>query len=192
MQPSLWFDIDSAAESRLLEIARESIEAGAAADRAPRIDVDRCAGLLQPAAVFTTLTRDGALRGCVGSLQAQQPLAQAVADSAFSAAFHDRRFEPLDAGEFGLVRIEISVLSAMQPIDAPTRNSLLEQLQPGLDGLLVEDHGCRATFLPKVWENLAAPEAFLDHLLAKAGLGAGYWSQTLSLYRYRTHSFGEN
>ncbi|HEY5739356.1 MAG TPA: AmmeMemoRadiSam system protein A [Gammaproteobacteria bacterium] len=191
MQPSLSFEIDSAAESRLLEIARESIEAGAAAERAPRIDVDGCAGLLQPAAVFTTLTRDGALRGCVGSLQAQRPLAQAVADSAFNAAFHDRRFKPLDVGEFGLVRIEISVLSAMQPIDAPTRQALLEQLQPGIDGLLVEDRGCRATFLPKVWENLAAPGAFVDQLLVKAGLGAGYWSQTLSLYRYHTHSFGE-
>ena len=157
MPPSLSFDLDEAAESRLLAIARRSIAAGAAAGRAPRVDTESCAGLLEPAAVFTTLTRDGALRGCVGSLQAQLPLAQAVADSAFNAAFHDRRFRPLDSDELDSVRIEISVLSEMEPIDAATRQALLEQLRPGIDGLLVEDLGRRATFLLKVWENLGAP-----------------------------------
>jgi len=193
MPPSPSVELDADAESRLLAIAREAIVAGIGAPRAPRIEVDLLDGSLRrPAAVFTTLTRDGALRGCVGSLQAEHPLARAVAESAFNAAFRDRRFAPLDAAEIAAVRIEISVLSAMEIMHADTRQALLEQLRPGVDGLLVEDRGCRATFLPRVWESIATPDEFLSHLFVKAGLGADHWSRKLTLKRYSTHSFGEN
>jgi len=192
MQPSPSVDLDRDAESRLLAIARRSIENGIGAARAPDIDLDTCdASLKAPAAVFTTLTRNGALRGCVGSLQASDPLARAVATSAYNAAFRDRRFEPLAANEIASVRIEISILSAMTEIRATNRQALLEQLLPGIDGLLLEDRGRRATFLPKVWDNIGSPAEFLDQLLIKAGLGAGYWSRDLRLQRYRTHTFGE-
>jgi hypothetical protein len=193
MQPSPWVDFDTGAESRLLAIARRSIESGVGANGVPRIDLAACEdSLKQKAAAFVTLTLNDALRGCVGSLEAREALARAVAEAAFNAAFRDRRFAPLGADEFDRVRIEVSVLSPMQPIQAGSRQVLLGELRPGVDGLLIEDRGHRATFLPKVWESIASADEFLDHLFIKAGLGAGHWSRHLRVHRYETHSFAEN
>ena len=72
-----------------------------------------------------------------------------------------------------------------------SRQALLDSLQPGIDGLLLEDRGYRSTFLPKVWEKITTPEQFLEHLCLKAGLGARHWSGTLRLHRYHTLSFAE-
>ncbi|MGD8348266.1 MAG: AmmeMemoRadiSam system protein A [Gammaproteobacteria bacterium] len=193
MQPSPCVDLDAGRQSRLLAIARQSIESGFEIRSAPGIDLaGDDDGLRYPAAAFVTLTQAGALRGCVGSLEARQALVQAVADAAFSAAFRDRRFQPLAASELEATRIEISVLSATEPVAAGSRQALLEQLRPGIDGLIVEDRGRRATFLPKVWEHLPSAEAFLDELMLKAGLDAGHWSQSLRLQRYSTQTFAEN
>ena len=47
--------------------------------------------------VFVTLSLEGALRGCIGSLSASEPLAENVRRNAINAAFHDPRFAPLTA-----------------------------------------------------------------------------------------------
>ena len=193
MPPSLCIDLDPRQRARLLDIARQSLGEGLARSRALVVDPEPLDEKLNtPAAVFITLTRNGELRGCVGSLQALDPLAQAVANSAFNAAFRDRRFAPLRADELDAVRIEVSVLSEMEPIEADSRQALLEQLQPGIDGLLLQDRGYRSTFLPKVWDNLASPAEFLEHLCLKAGLDARYWSDTIRFHRYHTLSFAES
>ena len=185
-------EIGAAAQSRLLSIARISIESGLESNRSPHIDLAELdAELRTEAAVFVTLTRSGALRGCVGSLQARDPLAQAVADSAFNAAFRDRRFTPLAASEFAATRIEISVLSVAETLAADSRQDLLQQLQPGVDGLIIEDRGYRSTFLPKVWEKIESPEEFLQQLMLKAGLAAYHWSPSLVVSRYTTFTFAE-
>ena len=151
MPPSLCIELSDSEQARLLEIARQSISSGLTSGRALQVDVARADANLQTvAAVFVTLTRAGQLRGCIGSLQAREPLAQAVANSAFSAAFRDYRFPSLRADELDAIRIEISVLSEMEPIEAETRRALLDSLQPGVDGLLLEDRGYRSTFLPQV------------------------------------------
>ena len=186
-------DIDRTGQNLLLSIARQAIEDGIALDAAPRIELEPLAAPLKiESAVFVTLTQSGALRGCVGSLQALDPLAQAVSNSAFNAAFRDRRFAPLAADEVATTRIEISVLSPAETIAAASRQDLLAQLQSGVDGLIVEDRGHRATFLPKVWEQLNSPQEFVAHLFVKAGLAADHWSQTLVVKRYRTINFAEN
>ena len=193
MQPSPCIDLDDGRQTRLLVIARQAIEVGFETQRAPRIELaDHDDSLHSRAAAFVTLTQAGALRGCVGSLEASQALVQAVADAAFSAAFRDRRFAPLAAAELEATRIEISVLSAMEPIVVESRQALLEQLRPGIDGLIIEDRGRRATFLPKVWEHLPSAETFVDELLLKAGLDTGHWSPSLRLQRYSTQTFAEN
>lgn len=186
-------ELTAGEQAELLGLARASIEHGLESG-APLLPAtaELDANLARHAAVFVTLTSSGALRGCIGSLEARQPLAAAVADSTFNAAFRDRRFRPLRAQEFDRIRIEISVLSELEPIAASSRRELLEQLQPGVDGLLLEDRGCRATFLPKVWDKLASPEEFLDQLLLKSGLGAGHWSSGIRLQRYTTLSFAES
>ena len=193
MPPSLCIDLEADQRNRLLEIARRSIAHGLETGRALGLDAGEFEGVLATeAAVFITLNKHGALRGCIGSLQASEPLVRAVASSAYNAAFRDRRFPALAADELDAIRIEISVLSEMEPIEADTRQQLLETLQPGIDGLLLEDRGYRSTFLPKVWEKITSPTEFLEQLCLKAGLGARYWSDSIRFHRYRTLSFAEN
>jgi len=192
MAPSFCIDLSELDRDQLLEIARRSIESGLAGDNALQLGNESpSASLSIPLSSFVTLTRSGALRGCVGSLESTGPLAQSVADSAFKAAFRDSRFAPLEIGEIEDLRIEISVLSELEPLTVSNRAELLNRLQLGEDGLLLQDGNYRATFLPKMWEKISNPEIFLDQLLVKAGLPDDYWSGSISFMRYRALSFGE-
>ncbi len=193
MPRSPCIELDRRECQQLLGIARESIISG----QQGRKDVHAQQSSLSPAlaeprAVFVTLTLEGALRGCIGSMTPEFSLARAVAESAFSAAFQDPRFPPLGRREQASVTIEISVLSALHEIQPADRESLLAQLRPGLDGLLLEDGRHRSTFLPKVWEQLPDPEQFLQQLLLKAGLPPDHWSENLRFQHYSTLSFSED
>jgi len=180
-------------QRQLLEVARRSIKQGFVTQAPLRLELaDFDAELRAPAAVFVTLTEAGELRGCVGSLQAGEPLAQAVANAAYNSAFRDHRFSAIRQEQLARIRIEISVLSPLQRLHPDSRAALLQVLQPGIDGLVIEDRGRRATFLPKVWDGIDSPAAFLDHLLQKAGLGAGYWSDSICVDRYHTLTFADN
>lgn len=193
MPLSLCVDLSADERARLLDIARQSILHGLDSGAALQLDVTRLdANLCIDAAVFVTLTLGGNLRGCIGSLQPSAPLAQAVANAAFNAAFRDPRFAQVRADEIEKLHIEVSVLSSMELIPVDTRQALLDDLQPGVDGLLLEDQGHRATFLPQVWEKMTSADEFVGQLMLKAGLAAGYWSSTIRCYRYHSLSFQEN
>jgi hypothetical protein len=192
MAASACIDLPRASRNRLLEIARQSIHCGLEERRvlavAPPANSDPLSAVH---GVFVTLTQRANLRGCIGSLEGVAPLAQAVADAAYSAAFRDPRFPALMASECTHTRIEISVLSGMESMAVTSRTHLLETLVPGQDGLVLEDGYHRSTFLPKVWEQLPDPEAFLGQLLLKAGLPPGHWSSSIRLMRYTTLSFAD-
>ena len=193
MPRSPCIELEPAQRQALLQQARRSIEQGIGSGRPLPVALDALEPAMKnPAAVFVTLKKDGALRGCIGSLEARVALVQAVADSAFNAAFRDPRFSPVDDEELQRIEIEISVLSEMQDWRPGSRQSLLQGLRPGTDGLLIQDQGHRATFLPQVWEKMASAEEFLGQLMMKAGLPAGYWSDTIQVQRYEVLSFHEN
>ena len=176
----------------LLDIARDSILTGLREGHPLILDPREFdPALRQRRATFVTLNRNGQLRGCIGHLQAMQPLVKDVAENAFSAAFNDNRFPPLSDHEFSDLDIHISVLSPAEPMDFDSEADLLHQLRPGVDGLILEDGYYRGTFLPSVWEQLPTPELFLAHLKQKAGLPQNYWSDTLRVSRYTTESFGK-
>lgn len=141
------------------------------------------------AATFVTLNIDDRLRGCIGRLEAERALVEDVADNAFAAAFRDPRFSPLTAGEFEQVAIHISVLTPPERLIIASEAQLLDLLEAGRDGLIIEDRGHRATFLPSVWTSLGQKEDFLRQLKLKAGLPAEHWSPDLRAYRYRAVSF---
>jgi len=147
--------------------------------------------LAQPGATFVTLRIAGALRGCIGSLEARRLLEHDVRHNAHAAAFHDPRFEPVAAHEVPRLEIEVSLLGATQPLPVRSEAEALERLRPGVDGVLLEWRGCRATFLPQVWEQLPQPVEFLGALKHKAGLGAGFWAADLRLSRYLVRKFHE-
>jgi len=140
--------------------------------------------LRQPGACFVTLKKDGKLRGCIGSPEAFRPLVVDVAERAFDAGFKDSRFGPVEANEVADLDLSISVLSPAAPMTIKDEADLLGQLRPGTDGLIIEDGGKRALFLPSVWESLAEPAQFLAHLKHKAGLAVDHWSRGFRAQRF--------
>jgi len=180
------------AESRrlLVEVAWDSIRHGLAVGRPSHPNPsDYPEPLHAWGAAFVTLHHLGALRGCVGHLEAIQPLVLDVADNAFAAAFRDTRFAPLEAWELDGLTLDVSVLTAPEPLSFQDEEDLIRQLRPGEDGLILEDGWARGTFLPAVWESLPNPRELLNELKAKAGLPRGHWSNRLRLARYRTETF---
>jgi AmmeMemoRadiSam system protein A len=163
--------------TELLRLARGSIEYGLVHGQPLPVDSATLhEAMTEPGATFTTVRLDDELRGCCGTLEANRPLAEDVARSAFRAAFRDPRFEPVVEHELGVIRLEVSVLS---PLEALTVTGEAEL------------HGDRATLLPKVWDTLPEPRQFLDALKAKCGLPKDYWSEQLEFQRYRTTTFAE-
>ena len=157
---------------KLLQIARQSISAALGARGEPGAPVTEESWLRESRASFVTLMRGDELRGCVGALEAQRPLAQDVAENARGAAFEDTRFEPLTPDELGGIDIEVSLLSTPKRLAFEHHAELIARLRPGVDGIILEqgEEGKRATFLPQVWEGLPDPEQFIAHLRQKAGI----------------------
>jgi AmmeMemoRadiSam system protein A len=165
----------------LLRLARTAIAAqlglGHSAD-------DDLPWLKTAGACFITLTLANRLRGCIGTLRAHRALAEDVKANAVAAAFRDPRFPPLEAGEFSGIALEISVLSALEPLAFADEADALRQLRAGIDGLVFEYGYHTGTFLPQVWEDLKEPSEFLAHLKYKAGLPPDFWDTEVRLARY--------
>ncbi len=180
----------------LLGIARASLRHGLVTGRPLEPDLKALPdSLRQRRAAFVTLHSHGALRGCIGHLEAIEPLALGVADNAFDAAFRDPRFAPLSAAELDPLHIEVSVLTPARALQFASEAELITLLTPGVDGLILADEtvaaGHRGTFLPSVWEQLPDATEFLRQLKRKAGLPPDHWSDAMRVWRYRTQSFGE-
>lgn len=171
----------------LLERARQAIAHQLGIGAAPADDPR----LAQRGACFVTLHLDGALRGCIGSIRAQRPLAEDVSANAAAAATRDPRFPPLDRDEFDRVVIEVSLLSAPEFIDFSDEADLMRQVTPHEHGLILFA-GCRgSTFLPQVWAQLPDPQDFLAALKRKGGIEPGRASASLMAARFTVSSWEE-
>ena len=174
-------------QQRLMVIAKHSIDNGLTTGRPLSIELaDFPEELTEHRASFVTLEKNHQLRGCIGMLEAVRPLVKDIAENAFSAAFRDPRFPPLSRDEFKDIEIHLSLLTVPERLLFTSEQDLINQLQPAVDGLILEETYHRGTFLPSVWEQLPDPKTFLRHLKQKAGLPADYWSDNIRVYRYRT------
>lgn len=186
----------SPAERRfLLALARRALQCAVTGDgRLPEPPAGELApGLREKRACFVTLTKAGKLRGCVGQVLARAPLYQAVATTARSAALCDPRFSPVRAEEVPHLRIELSVLTAPQPLSFASPDELLQQLRPHEHGVILSLGSRLTTFLPQVWEHLPDKTEFLNRLAQKAGGPASAWrTQEASLMVYQVEAFQEN
>ena len=140
-------------------------------------------------ATFVTLQHRGALRGCIGTLQAVRPLDEDVRVHALAAAFRDPRFAPLTLAEYFELDVEVSLLDPAEPMPGCSEADALRLLRPQIDGVVLEWRGRRATFLPQVWQQLPAPGDFMAALKRKAGLAVDFWAADLKLSRYRVRKF---
>jgi AmmeMemoRadiSam system protein A len=193
--------LDPETAAALLRIAREAVTAavthrtaaathrsttpttaaGRCVTAAPPLSPATSGALDEPGAAFVTLTELGSLRGCVGSLVAEQPLGQAVASAGASAAVRDPRFLPVTERELPAIHIDVSVLGPAVPLADPMA------FRPGIDGIIVARDGRRALFLPEVATDLGwGAREMLDAVCEKAGLEGHAWRDPrtrLSVFR---------
>lgn len=171
----------------LLRLAREAIGAGLTRKAtAPPAAATLPEELTRDGAAFVTLHLDGNLRGCIGSLEADEPLYRNVMRNARNAAFHDPRFFPLTAQELPRVRLEISVLTPPRRIASPAEFVI------GRHGIILEKDGASAVFLPQVapeqgWDR----DTTLTHLALKAGLEPNAWRRDAEFFVFEAIVFGE-
>jgi AmmeMemoRadiSam system protein A len=175
--------------STLLKLARSEIASKLGHD----VSSPAQAGwLAEPGASFVTLTRQGELRGCIGTLEAHRPLGLDVRENAVAAAFRDPRFMPLTRVEFDEIRVEVSVLSPSEVLVVVSEEHALATLRPNVDGVVFEYRHYRSTFLPQVWEQLPEPAEFMAHLKRKAGLPMDFWAEEVRLSRYTVSKWKES
>ncbi|HEY3974535.1 MAG TPA: AmmeMemoRadiSam system protein A [Candidatus Sulfotelmatobacter sp.] len=167
----------------LLRVAHESI-LSALEGRQISLDApsDHLAG---PRGVFTTLYRNGELRGCVGYVQPVSAVYRAVADTARAAAFEDSRFSPVTLPEADNLQVELSILSPPRPIAA-------EAIEIGRHGLLITMAGRRGLLLPQVpVEHEWNATTFLEQTCRKAGLPLDAWRKGAKIEAFTAEVFGE-
>jgi uncharacterized protein len=149
------------------------------------------AWLREPGACFITLRQAERLRGCIGSLHATRPLLEDVKANAVGAAFRDPRFSPLGPDELELTTLEIALLSPVEALACEDEKLALDQLRPGIDGVVFQYGYHQSTFLPQVWEDLPDPVEFLAVLKQKAGLPPDFWDAEVKLARYTVSKWVE-
>lgn len=174
----------------LLQTARECIHSLVTTKQQIQINLQEFPpALKEERASFVTINLKGQLRGCIGSLIPHRPLIMDVANNALSAASKDPRFKPLSLVEYPDVNIHLSVLSIPEELSFSDREHLLELIRPGIDGLIIEESGHRATYLPSVWSQLPDRINFLRELRKKAGLNPDSWSTNTRVFNYTTEEF---
>ena len=178
---------------QLLALARQSIELAAGGQPLPVLQLAEYPPVLQAeGASFVTLTKSGRLRGCIGTLTSYQPFVQDVCEHAAAAATQDYRFPKVQPAEVAQLHIEISRLTAPEPLAYDDGSQLLDLLQPGEDGVVLRDGTRRATFLPQVWDQLPDAESFLSHLCNKMGASSDLWrKKKLDVEIYHVEEFEE-
>ena len=178
----------------LLKLARSCMERGIKKLPEDKIQLYGLSPKLrQNGASFVTLTKGGQLRGCIGTLEAYQPLVLDVCEHAVAAALEDFRFPPAREEEISRIEIEISYLTTPEKLDYSDSEDLLQKIHPFKDGVVLRDGSRRATFLPQVWEHLPDREDFLSRLCSKMNAVPDLWKKKhLDVSVYKVESFSEN
>jgi len=186
-------ELNQVEQKILLKIAREALEKSTQAKILPEIKLENLPPSLQVnGASFVTLTKNNNLRGCIGTLEAYQPLAMDVQEHTVAAALQDPRFPGVRSEEVNQIKIEISVLTPKTTLYYNTPEELPQKIQAKIDGVVLQDGFRKATFLPQVWDQLEDTEAFLSHLCAKMGAPSNLWrKKILNVSTYQVQKFYE-
>jgi AmmeMemoRadiSam system protein A len=160
----------SSDKKTLLEIARRAVVCAVKKGESPAgAEIDKPSEHLASAGAFVTLRTRGRLRGCIGQISPDLPLAEVVAYCAKAAALEDPRFAPIRAEELSGMEIEISVLSSPQEISP-------DSIRAGEHGLIVSQGGRRGVLLPHVATEFRWPALrFLEETCIKTGLKRDAW-----------------
>ena len=153
----------------LLRLARDSIIA--AVSRTLPSSWPKEGVFAERCGVFVTVRVNHQLRGCIGVVETDEPLGDAVVRCAACAASQDPRFSPLAAEDLPGLEIEISLLSPPVPLR-------VEEIEIEKHGLMVVQGARRGLLLPQVaTEHHLTVEQFLAETCRKAGLRADAWRE---------------
>src|SRR5262245_11850341 len=177
--------LDERDRTTLLAIARRAITAYVNGEPPP--PAHATGSLDRQAGAFVTIHNDHQLRGCIGHIEANRPLAQVVADCAVAACSTDPRFPAVTAGELSHLDLEVSVLGPLEPLHDPAEIAI------GRHGLVVEMGWHRGLLLPQVatewnWD----PVKFLEQTCHKAGLPRDAWKNGARIWKFEAQVFGED
>ncbi|QYJ94697.1 AmmeMemoRadiSam system protein A [Shewanella spartinae] len=186
MPASPSIELTASDKACLLDLVWQVIDAGLTQGGLTLPEAPESEALLTPAACFVTLHSSGELRGCIGRVDACEPLWLCACENAYGAAFKDRRFAPLRSEERESLTLDISILSPLTPMVNQGEAALRSSLRPNIDGLLMDDGHHRALFLPSVWQSLSDPKDFVAALKQKGGWPQDYWRDTITLQRFTT------
>jgi AmmeMemoRadiSam system protein A len=177
----------------LLELARGALKEGVRGQPLSPLDLNTLSSrLIEPGATFVTLTINHELRGCIGALEATLSLAEDVRVHAVAAALDDYRFPAVREEEVSKIKIEISRLTPPKLLNFENPKKLVEQIRPGVDGVVLQQGDRRATFLPQVWEKVPEVEIFLSMLCRKMGVPSDQWRRTeIQVFTYQVEEFQE-
>jgi AmmeMemoRadiSam system protein A len=139
-----------------------------------------------------TLTQEGKLRGCIGSLHPTRTLGEDVVANAAAAALADRRFSPLKSEELRAIEMEVSLLSTPTLVPFAEEGDLFAQVRAGADGVILACGGSRSTYLPQVWESLPDPRQFFASLMQKAGIPVDTRLTRCQVWRYQVVKWRES
>ena len=175
--------IDPSTRQRLLLLARSALHARVRRDPPPEVPSDLNVDAF---GVFVTIYHLGELRGCLGSLDCADRVVESVARLAAAVTHEDPRFAPLSLQELAETTLDLSVLTAPEPVDDHST------IEVGRHGLIVEQGVRRGLLLPQVapehgWDR----ETFLAHTCLKAGLPRLAWQQGAAVFRFEAEVFGE-
>jgi AmmeMemoRadiSam system protein A len=173
---------DDADRRTLLRIAREAVAAHLTGAPAPTCPTGGAGARLGGA--FVTLHNNGELRGCIGHIEADEPLGVIISRCAVAACSADPRFPAITAQELPELDLELSLLGELEPV------SSADEIEVGRHGLFIEMGRCRGLLLPQVatewgWDR----ETFLAHTCQKAGLPREAWKQGAKVWRFEAEVF---
>ncbi|MBV6510391.1 MAG: hypothetical protein JJLCMIEE_03531 [Acidimicrobiales bacterium] len=181
--------LDADEESQAFGLAWSSIAAGLNGAKRPA-PPEAPSVFARRQSCFVTLHVGGALRGCIGNIEALTSLGEGLIRYGHSAAFGDPRFPPLNSAEYHRLSMDLSLLSPLERVFPTTEEELVEMLRPGIDGLVLSSGSRRGTFLPSVWDQLADPAEFVNGVKGKAGLARRAWPDDIQVHLYQTTSMG--
>lgn len=160
------------------DLAKFSIKYYFESNKIPEIRPDEVAEELhQKGACFVSVYIHDELRGCVGDYETYESLYLNIIKNAINAAFSDFRFQPIQKDELPRLKTEVSILTTPQEFKPKDINHLLTFLEKNKPGVMIEQNGKRALFLPQVWKKLPKPVDFLSHLCLKATLSPPSWQE---------------
>jgi AmmeMemoRadiSam system protein A len=177
-------DETTSLEENLPALARRAVETLTCTGKSISVPQNAAEILGARAACFISIkTRDGNLRGCIGTIEpVKETLGEELVANAISAATRDPRFSPIAESELPNLKYSVDILSVPEPAN-------FADLDPAVYGVIVEDElGLfRGLLLPDI-PGVDTAQQQVDIAARKAGIPPG---TPLKLSRFRVDRFRE-